>query len=82
MDSSIATVNGSSLTIIGVAGAVNDARDGAHGGRHAELCEGRPYNVKSDVWAYGCILFEMCSGGAPPFVASNQVQINPENPRS
>lgn len=37
-----------------------------------ELCEGRPYNVKSDVWAYGCILFEMCSGGAPPFVASNQ----------
>ena len=37
-----------------------------------ELCEGRPYNVKSDVWALGCILFEMCSGGAMPFQASNQ----------
>ena len=21
-----------------------------------ELCEGRPYNEKSDVWALGCIL--------------------------
>eukprot|EP00277_Geminigera_cryophila_P016078 CAMPEP_0179435964 /NCGR_PEP_ID=MMETSP0799-20121207/19991_1 /TAXON_ID=46947 /ORGANISM="Geminigera cryophila, Strain CCMP2564" /LENGTH=404 /DNA_ID=CAMNT_0021215695 /DNA_START=477 /DNA_END=1688 /DNA_ORIENTATION=+ len=37
-----------------------------------ELCEGRPYNVKSDVWALGCIMFEMCSGGAMPFQASNQ----------
>ena len=37
-----------------------------------ELCEGRPYNVKSDVWALGCIMFEMCSGGSMPFQASNQ----------
>jgi len=37
-----------------------------------ELCEGRPYNVKSDVWAYGCIVYEMCSNGSPPFQASNQ----------
>ena len=37
-----------------------------------ELCEGRPYNVKSDVWALGCIMFEMCSGGAMPFQANNQ----------
>ncbi|CAM6055151.1 unnamed protein product, partial [Sphagnum tenellum] len=25
-----------------------------------ELCEGKPYNQKSDVWAMGCILYELC----------------------
>ena len=37
-----------------------------------ELCEGKPYNEKSDVWALGVIMFEMCSDGSLPFQASNQ----------
>jgi NIMA (never in mitosis gene a)-related kinase len=25
-----------------------------------EVCESKPYDAKSDVWALGCILYELC----------------------
>eukprot|EP00288_Rhodomonas_lens_P016262 CAMPEP_0177698216 /NCGR_PEP_ID=MMETSP0484_2-20121128/4921_1 /TAXON_ID=354590 /ORGANISM="Rhodomonas lens, Strain RHODO" /LENGTH=291 /DNA_ID=CAMNT_0019209291 /DNA_START=212 /DNA_END=1083 /DNA_ORIENTATION=- len=36
-----------------------------------ELCNGQPYNTKSDVWALGVLLYEMCARRAP-FQAGNQ----------
>lgn len=26
-----------------------------------EVCENKPYTFKSDVWALGCVLFELCT---------------------
>ena len=39
-----------------------------------ELCEGRPYNDKSDIWSLGCVLYELCTL-KHPFDASNQVRV-------
>ena len=36
-----------------------------------ELCEDKPYDEKSDVWALGIILYELCMG-TMPFDAQNQ----------
>ena len=37
-----------------------------------ELCNGEPYNTKSDIWAAGVLLYEVCSKGRLPFAAGNQ----------
>lgn len=27
-----------------------------------ELINGQPYDVKSDIWALGCLIYELCAG--------------------
>uniref|UniRef100_A0A674I9S4 non-specific serine/threonine protein kinase n=1 Tax=Terrapene triunguis TaxID=2587831 RepID=A0A674I9S4_9SAUR len=39
-----------------------------------ELCEDVPYSSKSDIWALGCVLFEMCAL-KPPFDGINLVSL-------
>lgn len=37
------------------------------------MCEEAPYGPKSDIWAFGCLLYELLAG-EPPFTAANQVR--------
>lgn len=39
-----------------------------------ELAAGRQYDTKSDIWALGCIVYELCAL-APPFDASDQAEL-------
>ncbi|CAE7745572.1 Nek1, partial [Symbiodinium pilosum] len=39
-----------------------------------EICEERPYNELSDVWAFGCVVYEMCTL-KHPFEAKNQAAL-------
>ncbi|XP_055744123.1 NIMA-related kinase 12 [Salvelinus fontinalis] len=39
-----------------------------------ELCQDVPYSSKSDVWALGCLLYEICAL-RPPFAASNLLSL-------
>ena len=39
-----------------------------------EMCQNKPYNEKSDIWALGCILYELITFDHP-FTASNQAAL-------
>jgi hypothetical protein len=39
-----------------------------------EICEGKPYDTKSDVWALGCLMHELATL-RPPFHAQNQIAL-------
>lgn len=38
-----------------------------------ELLTGAPYDVKCDIWALGCLTYELCAG-KPPFAAATTQQ--------
>ena len=37
-----------------------------------ELCNGEPCNTKTDMWAAGVLMYEVCAKGRLPFAAGNQ----------
>lgn len=39
-----------------------------------ELIDEKKYNEKSDIWACGCLVYEMCTLN-PPFTASNYLSL-------
>ena len=39
-----------------------------------EMCQEKPYNQKSDIWAFGCLMYELASR-EPPFMASNHMAL-------
>ncbi len=39
-----------------------------------ELCQDVPYSSKSDIWALGCLLYELCAL-RPPFAATNLLSL-------
>jgi NIMA (never in mitosis gene a)-related kinase len=39
-----------------------------------EMCNEKPYNQKGDIWAFGCLMYELCTF-RPPFIASNQIAL-------
>lgn len=39
-----------------------------------EICEGKPYDAKSDMWALGCLMHELATM-KPPFHAQNQIAL-------
>ena len=39
-----------------------------------EVWRDEPYDLKSDIWSFGCVLYEVCSL-KPPFTANNMEQL-------
>jgi NIMA (never in mitosis gene a)-related kinase len=40
-----------------------------------EVWGDQPYDLKSDVWSFGCVIYEMCSL-VPPFQAANMTGLH------
>lgn len=40
-----------------------------------ELINGHPYDVKSDIWALGCLVYELCAGHPPFHEARTQPEL-------